>query len=96
MSIVFLKSNIPYIEVPHIEKLTCVILDPQASVELYVTHTGLMWENARAFGAMMVFAEHRYCHPYGHIRPKFRFYCLYSPYSLVTSVISQKLESAAS
>jgi hypothetical protein len=32
----------------------------QASVELYVTHTGLMWENARAFGAMMVFAEHRY------------------------------------
>lgn len=29
-------------------------------VELYVNHTGLMWENAEEFGAMLVFAEHRY------------------------------------
>ena len=30
------------------------------NVELYVNHTGLMWENAEEFGALMVFAEHRY------------------------------------
>jgi lysosomal Pro-X carboxypeptidase len=38
----------------------------EASVELYVNATGLMWENAEAFGAMMVFAEHRY---YGETLP---------------------------
>ena len=32
----------------------------EASVELYVNATGLMWENAANFGAMLVFAEHRY------------------------------------
>ena len=32
----------------------------------YVNHTGLMWENAAAFGAAMVFAEHRY---YGESTP---------------------------
>jgi lysosomal Pro-X carboxypeptidase len=32
----------------------------EANVELYVNATGLMWENAEAFGAMLVFAEHRY------------------------------------
>lgn len=30
------------------------------NVELYVNHTGLMWENAQQFGAKLVFAEHRY------------------------------------
>jgi len=29
-------------------------------VELYVNHTGLMWEAAPEFGALLVFAEHRY------------------------------------
>ncbi|CAK4215750.1 unnamed protein product [Aphanomyces euteiches] len=29
-------------------------------VELYLNHTGLMWENAPEFGAMLVFAEHRF------------------------------------
>ncbi len=28
-------------------------------VTLYVNHTGLMWENAEKFGAMLIFAEHR-------------------------------------
>jgi len=32
----------------------------EADVELYVDHTGLMWENAQRFGAALVFAEHRY------------------------------------
>lgn len=32
----------------------------EADVELYLNHTGLMWDNAREFGAMLVFAEHRY------------------------------------
>lgn len=32
----------------------------EADVTLYVDHTGLMWENAQALGALMVFAEHRY------------------------------------
>ncbi|GMF11284.1 unnamed protein product [Phytophthora lilii] len=32
----------------------------EADVELYLNHTGLMWENAAEFGAMLVFAEHRY------------------------------------
>ncbi|RLN69835.1 hypothetical protein BBJ29_001463 [Phytophthora kernoviae] len=32
----------------------------EANVELYLNHTGLMWENAEEFGAMLVFAEHRY------------------------------------
>ena len=25
----------------------------------YLEHTGLMWESAEAFGALLVFAEHR-------------------------------------
>lgn len=28
-------------------------------VTLYVNHTGLMWENAESFGALLIFAEHR-------------------------------------
>lgn len=32
----------------------------EADVTLYLNHTGLMWENARDFGALLVFAEHRY------------------------------------
>ncbi|TMW66414.1 hypothetical protein Poli38472_004179 [Pythium oligandrum] len=32
----------------------------EADVELYLNNTGLMWENAEEFGAMLVFAEHRY------------------------------------
>ncbi len=32
----------------------------------YVQHTGLMWENAKQFGALLVFAEHRY---YGASQP---------------------------
>jgi hypothetical protein len=38
----------------------------EADVFLYVNHTGLMWENAAAMGAAMVFAEHRY---YGQSAP---------------------------
>ena len=33
---------------------------------MYVQHTGLMWENAKQFGALVVFAEHRY---YGLSQP---------------------------
>ena len=29
-------------------------------VELYVNHTGIMWESARPLGAALVFAEHRF------------------------------------
>jgi lysosomal Pro-X carboxypeptidase len=36
------------------------------NVELYVNHTGLMWESAEAFGALLVFGEHRY---YGDSMP---------------------------
>jgi lysosomal Pro-X carboxypeptidase len=32
----------------------------EGDVELYANHTGLMWENAETFGALLVFAEHRY------------------------------------
>ena len=32
----------------------------EASVELYVNATGLMWERAPELGARLVFAEHRY------------------------------------
>lgn len=32
----------------------------EANVELYINMTGLMWENADSFDAIMVFAEHRY------------------------------------
>ncbi|ETV97780.1 hypothetical protein H310_09132 [Aphanomyces invadans] len=32
----------------------------EGNVELYLNHTGLMWESAPTFGARLVFAEHRY------------------------------------
>eukprot|EP00055_Hartaetosiga_balthica_P008679 m.33071 g.33071 ORF g.33071 m.33071 type:complete len:491 (+) comp6428_c0_seq1:94-1566(+) len=32
----------------------------EGDVELYVNHTGLMWEHAADFNAMLVFAEHRF------------------------------------
>lgn len=32
----------------------------EGDVTLYANHTGLMWENAAAFNALLVFAEHRY------------------------------------
>ncbi|GAX77115.1 hypothetical protein CEUSTIGMA_g4561.t1 [Chlamydomonas eustigma] len=38
----------------------------EADVMLYVNATGLMWENAKEFEAMIVFAEHRY---YGLSQP---------------------------
>ena len=38
----------------------------EADVEGYVEHTGLMYENAASFGALLVFAEHRY---YGQSLP---------------------------
>jgi lysosomal Pro-X carboxypeptidase len=38
----------------------------EADVTLYVEHTGLMWENAQAMNARIVFAEHRY---YGESQP---------------------------
>lgn len=31
----------------------------ESPVELYIQHTGLMWEHAAEFGARLVFAEHR-------------------------------------
>ena len=37
-----------------------------AQVLLYLNATGLMWENAAEFGAMLIFAEHRY---YGESLP---------------------------
>jgi len=40
----------------------------EADVELYVNHTGLMWETAEACRALLVFAEHRY---YGQSKPRF-------------------------
>ncbi|KXZ49452.1 hypothetical protein GPECTOR_21g678 [Gonium pectorale] len=38
----------------------------EADVTVYVNATGLMWENAHDFGALIVFAEHRY---YGKTQP---------------------------
>ena len=38
----------------------------EGDVELYADHTGLMWENAETFQALLVFAEHRY---YGRSQP---------------------------
>jgi lysosomal Pro-X carboxypeptidase len=38
----------------------------EANVELYVNATGLMWERAENFGAMLIWAEHRY---YGESQP---------------------------
>ena len=32
----------------------------EANVDLFVNMSGIMWENAAQFGAMLVFAEHRY------------------------------------
>ncbi|WIA14666.1 hypothetical protein OEZ85_003168 [Tetradesmus obliquus] len=41
-------------------------LGNEADVTLYLNHTGLMWENAAHFGALLIFAEHRY---YGQSKP---------------------------
>jgi lysosomal Pro-X carboxypeptidase len=41
----------------------------EADVGLYVNATGLMWENAASFGALLVFAEHRF---YGASMPNDR------------------------
>ncbi|GFR48295.1 hypothetical protein Agub_g10174 [Astrephomene gubernaculifera] len=38
----------------------------EADVTLYVNATGLIWENAERFGALILFAEHRY---YGETQP---------------------------
>jgi lysosomal Pro-X carboxypeptidase len=38
----------------------------EANVELYVNATGLMWERAEEFGALLVWGEHRY---YGESQP---------------------------
>eukprot|EP00659_Diplonema_papillatum_P020634 gene20634-31790_t len=38
----------------------------EADVTLYLEHTGLMWENQADFGAVLIFAEHRY---YGESLP---------------------------
>uniref|UniRef100_K3X632 Lysosomal Pro-X carboxypeptidase n=1 Tax=Globisporangium ultimum (strain ATCC 200006 / CBS 805.95 / DAOM BR144) TaxID=431595 RepID=K3X632_GLOUD len=38
----------------------------EGDVTLYANHTGLMWENAQKFNALVVFAEHRY---YGKSMP---------------------------
>ncbi|EQC34365.1 hypothetical protein SDRG_08136 [Saprolegnia diclina VS20] len=38
----------------------------EGDVTLYVNNTGLMWENAEALGAALIFAEHRY---FGESRP---------------------------
>lgn len=32
----------------------------EGDVTLYINHTGIMWENAASFNALLVFAEHRY------------------------------------
>jgi hypothetical protein len=42
-------------------KIHCIL-----QVQLYLNATGLMWENAERFGAMLIFAEHRY---YGESLP---------------------------
>lgn len=39
----------------------------EAPVELYVDHSGLMWENYQKFGAGLIFMEHRF---YGQSTPK--------------------------
>lgn len=47
----------------------------EADVQLYVNATGLMWENAERFGAMLVWAEHRYfgeSQPFGSLEVSFQ------------------------
>ena len=44
----------------------------EADVTLYVDHSGLMWEHAQAFSALIVFSEHRYygaSQPFGSASP---------------------------
>ncbi|RHY25592.1 hypothetical protein DYB32_008212 [Aphanomyces invadans] len=45
----------------------------EGDVTLYVNSTGLMWENAQAFGALIVFAEHRYFGTQAALRKSFPF-----------------------
>ena len=40
--------------------LTCCDVCDASCCARYLEHTGLMWENAAEFGALLVFAEHRY------------------------------------
>lgn len=47
----------------------------EADVQLYVNATGLMWENAAAFKAKLVWAEHRYfgeSQPFGTLEESFK------------------------
>ena len=39
----------------------------ESPVEEYINNTGLMWENAEADGALLVFAEHRFFKPTAHL-----------------------------
>jgi hypothetical protein len=51
----------------NLEKTWLPIYDPDAFQQCrYLNATGLIWENAPAFGALIVFAEHRY---YGVSKP---------------------------
>ena len=50
----------------HIHAWVCSYLGNEADVKLYLNNTGLMWESAPQFRALLVFAEHR-CLPTGAI-----------------------------
>jgi hypothetical protein len=42
---------------------------PSLFMPRYLNNTGLMWENAPKFGALMVFAEHRWAEVQGEQQP---------------------------